>query len=112
MKQLKNVLVELIAYFPVYRTYITGDTTEDRINKTDLDFILKTVGKVKENSFGVDPLILQFAEDVLLVRSEKELSQDEIKLRKKFRSKFQQTTGPVMAKVVFQLEFFKLKVLS
>jgi len=112
LKQLKGVMAELVAYFPVYRTYVTGETTEKTVTQTDRDFILKTTDLVRKKSFGIDPLILQFVEDLLLVKNESSLSAEEVTLRKKLRSKFQQTTGPVMAKGLEDTSFYRFFLLT
>lgn len=88
----KRMIVEFLAYFPVYRTYIDLD----KIYPTDVDvvnFTHKLVVKRRPDlKFEVDVM-----KDMLLFH-QKGLSLDRKKWVFEFVSRFQQLTGPMMAK--------------
>jgi (1->4)-alpha-D-glucan 1-alpha-D-glucosylmutase len=83
---------EVIAALNVYRTYI--DTTTGRASDEDRVAIEQAVAEGKRRNPRTDPSIFDFIGDTLLLRDEQ--GQDDRKLR--FIARFQQTTGPVMAK--------------
>jgi len=95
-KALRDVIRETIACFPVYRTYIDerGQTTE-RDNACINDAIVHA----KRRNPDKAPASFDFLRDILLLKHKESEDQSEI-YRKKlyFTLKFQQLTGPVMAK--------------
>ncbi len=83
---LRRALSEVVAHFPVYRTYIGPG----RISGADREHLDLAVRKAKEGSEG-DPSVFDFISDVVLgaPRDASALT---------FTYRFQQYTGPVMAK--------------
>jgi (1->4)-alpha-D-glucan 1-alpha-D-glucosylmutase len=84
---IKKALIELLVLFPIYRTYIGPELFSDR----DQIIIHETVGKAKEKN----PDLLNeidFLEHLILSTSK------ESDRRQKLIMKFQQFTGPLMAK--------------
>lgn len=94
LKTLGDSIREVIACFPVYRTYIDerGEYTE-----RDRDYIERAVRKAKRLNPGMSERVFDFLRDILLLKGGK---LDEMLYRRKlyFALKFQQLTGPVMAK--------------
>ena len=95
-KALRDVIRETIACFPVYRTYI-----DERGQMTDLDrvHINAAVALAKRRNPDKAPASFDFLRDILLLKQRD--GRDEPELHKKklyFTLKFQQLTGPVMAK--------------
>lgn len=93
---LRDVIRETIACFPVYRTYI-----DERGEMTELDraHINEAIVKAKRRNPDKAPTSFDFLRDILLLRrknSDDELDSYRRKLH--FTLKFQQLTGPVMAK--------------
>ncbi|HEX6465789.1 MAG TPA: malto-oligosyltrehalose synthase, partial [Terriglobales bacterium] len=97
LKTLRDAIRETIACFPVYRTYIDerGEYTE-----RDQGFIQKAVAKAKRINPGTPEAVFDFLRDTLLLRGSQKTGDDEPQYRRKlyFALKFQQLTGPVMAK--------------
>src|SRR5947209_12797234 len=95
-KSLRDVIRETIACFPVYRTYIDerGEMTE-----RDRAYIHEAVAKAKRRNMDKAPASFDFLRDILLLKHKNSEDQTEL-YRKKlhFTLKFQQLTGPVMAK--------------
>jgi (1->4)-alpha-D-glucan 1-alpha-D-glucosylmutase len=90
---LKRALVEVMAFFPVYRTYLSKEDSRaaDRTN------IYKAVEKARERQPGLR-YELDFVERFLLTPWRDDLSQEERSQRLAFIMRFQQFTGPLMAK--------------
>jgi (1->4)-alpha-D-glucan 1-alpha-D-glucosylmutase len=102
---LETVLRETIACFPVYRTYI-----DDRgeYGERDVAFIRYAISRAKRLNPDVDASAFDFLRDTLLLKNAAAGGQ-----RKKpdpgvlyFALKFQQLTGPVMAKGVEDTTFY------
>lgn len=92
---LKAALVEILAVFPIYRTYInpTG------FSKSDRDYITKVIHQAKINipNFLNE---LQFIEKFLLMEFDEYLSDEDKEQWLHFLMRLQQFTGPLMAKGV------------
>src|SRR5437588_1730428 len=95
-KALRDVIRETIACFPVYRTYIDerGDVTDrDRIH------IHEAIVRAKRRNPDKAPASFDFLRDILLLKQRDSHDHSELYRRKLyFTLKFQQLTGPVMAK--------------
>ena len=98
---LETAIRETIACFPVYRTYI-----DDRGQYTERDraFIRQAIGRAKQRNRETDGSVFDFLEHTLLLhdRSGEEIDQGDLY----FALKFQQLTGPVMAKGVEDTAFY------
>jgi (1->4)-alpha-D-glucan 1-alpha-D-glucosylmutase len=96
LKTLRDAIRETIACFPVYRTYI-----DERGEYTDRDqgFIQKAIARAKRLNAGTAEAVFDFLQDTLLLHDSRK-AEDESQYRRKlhFALKFQQLTGPVMAK--------------
>ncbi|HET9838269.1 MAG TPA: malto-oligosyltrehalose synthase [Candidatus Angelobacter sp.] len=95
-KALRDVIRETIACFPVYRTYIDerGQMTErDRV------YINEAITRAKRRNPDKAPASFDFLRDILLLKHQDAEDQSDLYRRKlHFTLKFQQLTGPVMAK--------------
>jgi (1->4)-alpha-D-glucan 1-alpha-D-glucosylmutase len=98
---LETAIRETIACFPVYRTYI-----DDRGQYTERDraFIRLAVARAKRRNREADESVFDFLERTLLLhgRIGEEIDAGELY----FALKFQQLTGPVMAKGVEDTAFY------
>ena len=95
-KALRDVIRETIACFPVYRTYIDerGEMTE-----RDRAHINEAIVKAKRRNPDKAPTSFDFLRDILLLRRKDSDGQvDSYRRKLHFTLKFQQLTGPVMAK--------------
>jgi (1->4)-alpha-D-glucan 1-alpha-D-glucosylmutase len=94
---LREAIMEVIACFPVYRTYISprGVTEEDR---RTIDW---AVSVARKRSVAADVSVFDFLRDVLLVNTRGSSALEERKAATlEFAMKFQQVTSPVTAKGV------------
>jgi (1->4)-alpha-D-glucan 1-alpha-D-glucosylmutase len=98
---LELAIRETIACFPVYRTYI-----DDRGQYTQRDraFIHHAISRAKYRSPDIDDSAFDFLENVLLFQDREGADIDPRELY--FALKFQQLTGPVMAKGVEDTAFY------
>ena len=95
-KSLRDVIRETIACFPVYRTYIDerGEMTE-----RDRAYIHEAVARAKRRNPDKAPASFDFLRDILLLKHKNSEDQSDVYRHKlRFTLKFQQLTGPVMAK--------------
>lgn len=87
-----SAIKELIACFPVYRTYITDSGP---ISDHDRQYVARAIRAAKRRSPGLTSLVFDFIERILLHEAG---SAEEREERQRFIGKFQQTTSPVAAK--------------
>ncbi|WP_306533036.1 malto-oligosyltrehalose synthase [Geobacter sp.] len=97
-----RALVEVIAHFPVYRTYTATRKVADR----DRQYIEYAVAKARRRNPAMSASISTFIEDVLLLRFYDSTSGEEQEQWLDFVMKFQQLTGPVMAKGLEDTAFY------
>jgi (1->4)-alpha-D-glucan 1-alpha-D-glucosylmutase len=90
---LKRALVEILALFPVYRTYISGESYSD----DDRAVIRSTLRQARESSPGFAKE-LDFIEKYLLLQFKEYIDDEQKKHWLDFVMRFQQLTGPLMAK--------------
>jgi (1->4)-alpha-D-glucan 1-alpha-D-glucosylmutase len=91
---LGQALREIIACFPVYRTYITGP----EVTEADRRVVLRAIRRAAARNPGMSPAIFHFIRDTLLLRSPASADVDYVEDQRRFIGKFQQVTAPVMAK--------------
>ncbi|WP_265517945.1 malto-oligosyltrehalose synthase [Nitratireductor luteus] len=94
---LRQAIVELAVALPVYRTYIgrNGPTAEDR------DLIARATDQVVRDRVVEDDLVIGFVASLLREPSKG------LRGRAAFVTRFQQTTGPLMAKAVEDTVFYR-----
>jgi (1->4)-alpha-D-glucan 1-alpha-D-glucosylmutase len=100
---IRVALSEIVGRFPVYRSYITDEPSPE-----DVELIETTVRKAKRRSSLPDRSVHDFAAAALLGRIETEgpgrPAPDHVA---RFRRRFQQLTGPVMAKSLEDTLFYR-----
>jgi (1->4)-alpha-D-glucan 1-alpha-D-glucosylmutase len=100
LNRLRDALTEIVASFPVYRTYIAPG----KPMKRDINFINWAVGKAKKRQRLQDITVFDFIRSVLLSdKSEKDSSR---RNHLEFVMKLQQYTAPVMAKGMEDTSFY------
>jgi (1->4)-alpha-D-glucan 1-alpha-D-glucosylmutase len=102
LNSLTKAVTEIIAFFPVYRTYINSWTINDR----DRQHIETAVSKAKRKNPAISVLIFDFVGAVLLLEFPVDFSEEDKKEWLDFVMKFQQITAPVMAKGVEDTTFY------
>ncbi|MCL5022030.1 MAG: malto-oligosyltrehalose synthase [Nitrospirae bacterium] len=102
LNSLIRAIAEVIAYFPVYRTYVAAYTVKDR----DRQYIELAIAKAKRANPSMSASVFDFLRDVLLLRFPGYLDEREREEWLAFVMRFQQITGPVMAKGVEDTVFY------
>ncbi|MDD5267211.1 MAG: malto-oligosyltrehalose synthase [Methylococcales bacterium] len=91
LNSLRYALIEVIACFPVYRTYINSQT----VSKKDSQYINWAIEQGKQRSLAADKTVFEFIRAILLIEHNGVVPVSSLL---KFIMKFQQYTAPVMAK--------------
>jgi (1->4)-alpha-D-glucan 1-alpha-D-glucosylmutase len=102
LNSFRRAIVEVIAAFPVYRTYTNTWQVSDR----DIQYIELAVSRAKRRNPTISGSIFDFLKDILLLRFPKDLSDADKAKQFDFVMRFQQLTGPVMAKGVEDTAFY------
>jgi (1->4)-alpha-D-glucan 1-alpha-D-glucosylmutase len=96
-RELNQMLREVIANLAVYRTYVRAE--EGVVNDTDRETITAAITAAKENRPELDPELFDFFGSIVLLAT-RGPAESELVMR------FQQSTGPVMAKGVEDTLFY------
>ena len=95
LEALSRAVRETIACFPVYRTYVEPGQP---VSEEDRQIVERAIAAAKRRNPAMEDSIFKFLRDVLLLRSPQDLDAHGRAAHAQFVLKFQQTTGPVMAK--------------
>jgi (1->4)-alpha-D-glucan 1-alpha-D-glucosylmutase len=112
LNSLQGALAELIACFPVYRTYLREDDTPETIDPEDRRHIEAAVAIAKRRNPAVDASLFEFLGDVLLLADPDGLEDADRGERREFVLRFQQLTAPVTAKGVEDTAFYRFYPLA
>jgi (1->4)-alpha-D-glucan 1-alpha-D-glucosylmutase len=102
LNNLTTAIIEVIANFPVYRAY----ATQAGVNERDQRYIEHAVARAKRRNPALSATIFGFLEDVLLLRTPGDFSEADQMEWLDFVMRFQQITGPIMAKGVEDTAFY------
>ena len=102
LNSLIKSIVEVIAYFPVYRTYINSFEVSER----DRQYIESAISRAKRQNPAISTSVFDFIRDVLLLRFPDNMTEEHKPAWLDFVKRFQQITGPVMAKGVEDTAFY------
>ncbi|HYT95393.1 MAG TPA: malto-oligosyltrehalose synthase [Gemmataceae bacterium] len=102
LHSLRHALREIIACFPVYRSYIAGG----EVSETDRKYILRAVRRATAKNPALSPALFQFVRDMLLLKYPETATEEDRAEQRRFAGKFQQVTGPVTAKGLEDTAFY------
>jgi (1->4)-alpha-D-glucan 1-alpha-D-glucosylmutase len=123
LNSLRDVIVEVVACFPAYRTYVTeqGWSPEDR------GVVEQAIVRARRRNPAMDPTIFDFFREVVLPRDPEDTANmgarnrrgsgyppadaAETAARLRFAMKFQQYTGPLQAKGLEDTAFYRYNLL-
>jgi (1->4)-alpha-D-glucan 1-alpha-D-glucosylmutase len=121
LNSLRDVITEVVACFPAYRTYVNEDgwTAEDRA------VVERAIVRARRRNPAMDPTIFDFFREVVLPRDMDDAvvfpnerrggypasDAAEAAVRLRFAMKFQQYTGPLQAKGLEDTAFYRYNVL-
>jgi (1->4)-alpha-D-glucan 1-alpha-D-glucosylmutase len=104
LDRLRSALELFIRTFPVYRTYIAGNS----VSKTDRHLVVQAIEAARERWYGSDVSIFDFLRDALTLDLVGPATVGYSAARtKQFVGKTQQFTGPVTAKAVEDTAFYR-----
>ena len=103
VKSLRDALTEIVACFPVYRTYVA----EREVSETDRKYIDEAVECAKLSSAAADLSVFDFIRDILLTRQ----AEGHVPYYERsvihFAMRFQQYTSALMAKGLEDTSFYR-----
>ncbi|UPU36012.1 malto-oligosyltrehalose synthase [Geomonas paludis] len=102
LNSLVRAISEVIACFPVYRTYANSASVRDK----DVQYIEAAVSKAKRWNPAISGSVFDFLRDVLLLKAPERASEESRRAWLYFAMRFQQITGPVMAKGLEDTAFY------
>ena len=102
LNSLRSAITEVIACFPVYRTYTNTWAVTDH----DRQVVELAVSKAKRRNPAISESIFDFVKDVLLLRYSSDMADEDKGAWLDFVMRFQQITGPVTAKGVEDTAFY------
>jgi (1->4)-alpha-D-glucan 1-alpha-D-glucosylmutase len=103
LNSLTHAIGEIIACFPVYRSYVTPNQKE--VLDRDHTYISLAVARAKRRNPALSSLVFDFVRDLLLrnLDDRRNLTKEK---QLRFVTKFQQTTSPVTAKGIEDTAFY------
>ena len=102
LNSLIKSIVEVIACFPVYRTYINCFEVLER----DRQYIESAINRAKRQNPATSASVFDFIRDVISLRFSDGMCEEHKASWLDFVTRFQQITGPVMAKGVEDTAFY------
>ncbi len=103
LPMLHRAVCETIAAFAVYRSYIRPDGARD---ENDEQIVRRATRLAQRRNPEVSPSVFEFVREVLFLSREPQDEEDRV-ARAQFAMRFQQMTGPVMAKSVEDTTFYR-----
>ena len=103
MKSIRDALMEVVACFPVYRTYVT----EQAVSQNDEKYISEAIECAKRKVSSADSSVYDFIREVLLTRQAAGHPQFYARSVTYFAMHFQQYTSAVMAKGLEDTSFYR-----
>ena len=102
LNSLTTAIIETIACFPVYRTYVNSFGVIER----DRRYIEQAVSRAKRKNPALSVTVFDFLQDVLLLKYPEDFEEADKMEWLDFVMRFQQVTGPVMAKGLEDTVFY------
>jgi (1->4)-alpha-D-glucan 1-alpha-D-glucosylmutase len=103
LEALARAVSETIACFPVYRTYLEPGKP---VSPEDRAVVERAVAAAKRRNHAIEESVFNFLRDLLLFRFPENLDEEQRATHAEFVLKFQQFTGPIMAKGLEDTVFY------
>jgi (1->4)-alpha-D-glucan 1-alpha-D-glucosylmutase len=103
LNSLREALREVVACFPIYRTYIDADGSDPN----DTETLQKSIARAKSLNPAMESTIFDFIKDTVLFSVNETASEKKDGNRRDFVMKLQQFTGPVQAKGLEDTAFYR-----
>ena len=108
LPSLTRALQEVVACFGVYRTYVEPGL----VHELDRNAIESAVRRAKRRNPAMSESVFDFVRDTLLLRDLDNASESERSARRELMGKFQQLTGPIMARAIEDTVFYRYNRLT
>jgi (1->4)-alpha-D-glucan 1-alpha-D-glucosylmutase len=108
LDSLQEALEEVVASFPVYRTYVRPDGW----SPTDAAMVDQVIAQALARNPAMEPTIFSFIRAMLLPSPEEAGDRADLERRVRFAMKFQQYTAPVQAKGIEDTAFYRMAPLA
>jgi (1->4)-alpha-D-glucan 1-alpha-D-glucosylmutase len=105
LESLRDALREVLAAFPVYRTYVRGDQTE--VDPRDRRQVAVAIRDAKRRNPAISESVFDFIQSVLLLERPSAVDDRQQAERQLFVMRFQQLSAPVMAKGLEDTAFYR-----
>jgi (1->4)-alpha-D-glucan 1-alpha-D-glucosylmutase len=105
LENLRDALREVLAAFPVYRTYVAAG--QKQVDAQDRKEIVIAIREAKRRNPAISASVFDFIASLLLLEDPDGLDQAQRDERHIFTMRFQQLSGPVMAKGVEDTAFYR-----
>jgi (1->4)-alpha-D-glucan 1-alpha-D-glucosylmutase len=105
LESLRDALREVLAAFPVYRTYVRSDQTE--VDSQDRRQVTIAIREAKRRNPAISESVFDFIQGVLLLERPSGVDDAQQAERQLFVMRFQQLSSPVMAKGVEDTAFYR-----
>jgi len=105
LESLRDALREVLAAFPVYRTYVRSDSSE--IDAQDRRQVNIAIREAKLRNPAISESVFDFIQSVLLLEHPNGVDDAQRAERQLFAVRFQQLSAPVMAKGVEDTAFYR-----
>ena len=105
LESLRDALKEVLAAFPVYRSYIRTDQKE--VDPDDRRVIVGAIRNARRRNPAISESVFDFIQDVLLLEHPDGLDDAQRAERQIFALRFQQLSAPVMAKGMEDTAFYR-----
>ncbi len=99
---LRHALREVVAAFPVYRSYIS----ERGVSERDRRYVTVVVNRARRQNPAITAGLFTFVRDMLLLHYPETASEADRAEQRRFVGKFQQVTAPVTAKGIEDTAFY------
>ncbi len=99
---LRAALIELVACFPVYRTYVDGG-----VSQADKQYVNWAISQAKKWNPETEVSIYDFLREVIIGAEEGSGEPHHAELKRSFAKKLQQYTSPAMAKSMEDTAFYR-----
>lgn len=106
LDEISFALKEIIACYPVYRSYVRPDAV--CVDKEDREIIMGSVAEAKRRNQERESLIFDDLRALLLLEGPPALKKERIEKRRIFVMRFQQMTGPAAAKGVEDTALYRI----
>ncbi|MBI2851184.1 MAG: malto-oligosyltrehalose synthase [Chloroflexi bacterium] len=105
LNSLRDTIREVIACFPVYRTYINA--SGNPVSDEDKTVISAAISQARRRNPALSGSLFDYLRDTLLLKYAPDLDEEGRREQQQFVMHFQQLTGPIMAKGVEDTAFYR-----